>query len=123
MENNNKDIRYLKAMLQFVDEIQEIASRQPLVDILDKPDVELSAIMMKLTQIGELVGRLSFNTIENYPDVPWIQIKGLRNTIVHEYEKVDREQLKDVITTDLDSLKDMLNDVVRNELRRTRNEF
>lgn len=118
--NNNKDIRYLKAMLEFINDIKDISTRKPFDVILSEHDVELSAILMKLSQIGELVGRLSFDMIEFYPEVPWSKIKRMRNYIVHEYEKVDFDVLTHVIQKDLKDLENQLDYILKVELRKTR---
>lgn len=49
MENNNKDIRHLMAMLQYIDEIENIKNRQPIDQILENHNVELSAVLVKLS--------------------------------------------------------------------------
>jgi uncharacterized protein with HEPN domain len=44
-----------------------------------------SAVLQKLTVIGEAAARLSKEFTDRYPDVPWIDIVGFRNIAVHEY--------------------------------------
>lgn len=123
MENNNKDIRQLMAMLQYIDEIENIESRKPMDNILGDYDVELSAILMKLSQIGELVGRLSLNIIDDYPDVPWRKIKNLRNVIAHDYESIKLDIIKDVLMKFLPELKQQLPMIIDRETKRTRFEY
>jgi uncharacterized protein with HEPN domain len=43
------------------------------------------AVAQKLTIIGEAVARLSPEITERYNSVPWRDIVGLRNILVHEY--------------------------------------
>ena len=43
------------------------------------------AVAQKLTIIGEAVARLSSETTTRYHSVPWPDIVGLRNILVHEY--------------------------------------
>ena len=40
-----------------------------------------------------------------YPDVPWQQIAGLRNRVVHEYFGLDLEIVWQIIERDLPQLK------------------
>ena len=43
------------------------------------------AVAQKLTIIGEAVARLSPDLTSRYDSVPWPDIVGLRNILVHEY--------------------------------------
>ena len=58
-----------------------------------------------LLQIGELVGKLT----EEYraatkAQIPWPQIKGLRNVIVHDYGSIDLEGIWRTITNSIPEL-------------------
>jgi uncharacterized protein with HEPN domain len=44
-----------------------------------------SAVLQKLTVIGEAAARLSKEFTNRYPDIPWMDIVGFRNIAVHEY--------------------------------------
>lgn len=48
-----------------------------------------NSVCMSLLQIGELVGRLSdgFKEKTNH-EIPWKQIRALRNTVAHDYSNV-----------------------------------
>ncbi len=47
-----------------------------------------------------------------YPDVPWSQIRDMRNTVVHEYFQVDLEIIWETTKTDLPQLKTALENVL-----------
>jgi uncharacterized protein with HEPN domain len=75
-------------------------------------------MQLALTRLVEIVGeaanRISQATIEKYPGIPWPQIIGMRNRLVHGYDIIDYNLLWDTITNDLppliSSLKEALND-------------
>lgn len=48
-----------------------------------------SAVLQKLSVIGEAAARLSAETRAGIPDVPWKEIIGFRNIAVHAYFSVD----------------------------------
>jgi len=48
----------------------------------------ISACVLNLIQIGELVGRLEIEFTEANAQIPWRKIKGLRNRVVHDYEGI-----------------------------------
>jgi uncharacterized protein with HEPN domain len=52
-------------------------------------DLVRSAVLQKLTVIGEAAARVSDETMAQHPDVPWRQARGVRNLLVHAYFSVD----------------------------------
>ena len=80
--------------------------RQYLVDILEAAssiraflpvtredfvgnDLVRSAILHKLTVIGEAAARLSNEVRTQHPEVPWAELAGFRNIAVHAYFSID----------------------------------
>ena len=54
-------------------------------------DLVRSAVLQKLTIIGEAVARISKDFQSRYPDVDWADIIGFRNIALHAYFAVDWE--------------------------------
>jgi len=52
--------------------------------LADKKTVNASAFL--IGQIGELASQISDETQNSYSDIPWRNIKGMRNRIIHDYE-------------------------------------
>ena len=49
-----------------------------------------NAILTPVTQIGELVKRLSNEFKQKYKEIPWRNIAGMRDIVVHNYETIDK---------------------------------
>lgn len=53
----------------------------------------------------EIIGKASKNIPEKikrtYPEIPWKQMYGLRNLVVHEYFGIDYENIWKIISKDL----------------------
>ena len=47
------------------------------------------AIVSQFTLIGEAAGRLSQDFRESYSTIPWQKVIGMRNRVVHGYDKID----------------------------------
>jgi uncharacterized protein with HEPN domain len=62
-------------------------------------------IAYHLQMIGEAANVLSTELKAEYSEIPWTQIIGLRNLLVHEYFRVDTQILWDVTQYDLRPLK------------------
>lgn len=48
-----------------------------------------NAVCMCILQIGELVGKLTEDFKKQHSDIPWRQIRGMRNFVAHEYGNLD----------------------------------
>lgn len=70
--------------------------------------VLVEACVFNLSQIGELVRHFDLEFMEGHIDIPWSQIKGLRNRIVHDYEGANLRLVWEIIDGDLQELKEQL---------------
>lgn len=64
-----------------------------------------SAVLQKLSVIGEAASRLSPESLSVASDVPWKEIIGFRNVAVHAYFSVDWRIVYVTVTDDLPELK------------------
>ncbi len=63
-----------------------------------------SAILHKLMVIGEAVKRLSNETRDRHPQIPWKDIAGLRDKLIHDYGQIDLGQVWDITQTRIPDL-------------------
>ena len=61
----------------------------------------IDAVVRNLEIIGEAVKQLPADFKQRYSGVPWPQIAGLRNRIVHDYAGIDLELIWQVLQTGL----------------------
>jgi len=59
---------------------------------------------MSLLQIGELSHHLTSEFIKTHADIPWKNIIGLRNVVVHGYGQLDMETVWTTIIADIPDL-------------------
>lgn len=57
---------------------------------------------------------LSSEVYESYPDVPWHELYGLRNRIVHGYDKVNKSIVWATVVKDLPVIKESIESIVHN---------
>ena len=55
------------------------------------------AVLRNLQTIAESTKRLSPERKATHPEVPWRRIAAFRNTLVHEYERLDLDSIWDVV--------------------------
>jgi len=64
--------------------------------------------MFTFIQISENTNKLSDEFKTNHSNIPWNQIRGLRNIIVHNYEIVDGYIVYDTVKNGLPEFKELL---------------
>lgn len=65
--------------------------------------LELSLIRL-IEVVGEAAARVTHGGQAKYPSIPWQQIVGMRNRLIHGYDQVDLHILWDTIEVDLPPL-------------------
>jgi len=65
-----------------------------------------SAVIRQLEIIGEAVKRLSIESTSAEPSVPWRQISGARDRLIHGYFNVDVDAVWAMVEQDLPALRD-----------------
>ncbi len=63
-----------------------------------------SAVLHQLLLIGEAVKRLSDEFRDRHADVPWAEIAGMRNVLIHQYDDVDLEEVWRTLERDIPGL-------------------
>jgi uncharacterized protein with HEPN domain len=63
-------------------------------------------ILHHLQVIGEATRALDPSFREEFPEIPWTKIIGMRNILVHHYFEIDTEIVWAVVEEDLPSLKE-----------------
>jgi uncharacterized protein with HEPN domain len=75
---------------------------------LEANDEKISAILYQITIIGEATKRLSNEFRNLHPEVPWREMAGIRDVIVHEYDQLDFEVIWDVVSSRLCELLELI---------------
>jgi uncharacterized protein with HEPN domain len=75
---------------------------------LDTDAMLARALMHAILEIGEAASRTSEAGRSRAPEVPWPQIVGMRNVLIHVYWGVDFDRLWKTVTDELPSLLSML---------------
>lgn len=66
------------------------------------------ACVFNLSQMGELCRLAGHDLMEQYEQIPWREMYGLRNRIVHDYEGVNLRLVWEIISEDLPELEQSL---------------
>ena len=75
----------------------------------EKNELLLDSIMFRFIQISEHIKKLTTQFRNEHSNIPWKDIIGLRNRIVHEYGNVDLEIIYDTVKEDIYTIQKLFN--------------
>jgi uncharacterized protein with HEPN domain len=90
---------YLQRMLAAAAQVKSYTEGMAKEDFLADPKTQ-DAVVMKLLVIGELAAQLleeQADFASMHPQVPWQQMKGMRNRMAHGYFELDMEIVWDTV--------------------------
>lgn len=92
------------------DVIEAINKIERYIDNLDynsfeKNELVIDAVIRNLEVIGEASKNVPKNIREEYSDLPWKRIIGLRNIAIHSYFKIDLTIIWNIITKNIPQTK------------------
>lgn len=102
-----KDKQILVKMIKYIEHI-DTYTQGVTYEEFNKNNMLIDACVFNLSQIGELVKNLDSKITDQYKNVPWRQMYGLRNRIVHDYEGVNLKLVWEVITLNMGPLRESL---------------
>jgi uncharacterized protein with HEPN domain len=70
------------------------------------------AVVRALEIIGEATKRLPMNLREQYPEIPWTGMAGMRDRIIHGYDTVDLQIVWDVVKKDIPEIKPQIQQIL-----------
>lgn len=103
MRPHEKDEVLVRDMLDYAHKAVGAARGRSRED-LDRDDVLAAALERFIEIIGEAASKVSDFTRDRRVTIPWHQIVGMRNRLVHGYAAVDHDVVWDVVTVDLPAM-------------------
>lgn len=93
----------LQKMLAYTTKVLDYCS-QYTYDLFIADSVMVEACVFNLSQLGELCRLVDNEYTLSHPQIPWREMYGLRNRIVHDYEGVNLQLVWQIIKEDLPDL-------------------
>lgn len=93
----------LRQMLEYAKEAIALTTGKSRTDV-ESDRVLCLATVRLLEIIGEAAGRVSKETQCKNPQIPWGEIVGLRNRLIHGYDSVDIRVVWEILVSDLPDL-------------------
>lgn len=101
MSNKGRDyLFYLEDMRESMHRILEYTDGLSYEEF-KASNLKTDAVIRNLEIIGEASKNVPDRIKQKYPEIPWKQMYGLRNFVVHEYFGIDHENIWKIISDNL----------------------
>jgi len=102
---------YIEHILQSIDRIQSYIAGKDQETFLND-FITQDAVVRQLEIIGEVTKRISKELRKNNSDVPWDDMAGMRDVLIHDYIDVDLNIVWKTASESIPGLKALLNKLV-----------
>lgn len=110
MSQRDVELR-LRHMLDAAREAKQLTTGRTRAEFDDDRTLKL-AIVRLLEVLGEAAARVPEDFRSQHPELPWAEVVGLRNRLIHGYYEVDYDVVWQILQEDLPSLVERLSRLV-----------
>ena len=110
---DERDKARLSDMLDEALKVQKFVDNKKREDF-DNDDMLSYAVIRAVEVIGEAAAQVTTETRQQYPNVSWKNIIGMRNRLIHAYRDVDLDIVWNVATQNLPHLIAQLSEILSN---------
>ena len=98
------DLQRIEHMIENVDSLLQFSANLTIAEYSVSLEKQY-AVKFAFVMLGEDAARISDAIQNGYPDIPWREIKGLRNIVAHAYDKTDDGIIWGTVTKDIEPLR------------------
>jgi len=101
---------YIKHIKESISKILVYTKNFSKTSFNDNPLVQ-DAVIRQLELIGEATKRISKEFRDKYPDVPWQDMAGMRDILIHDYLNVDLDIVWKTVKIDIPKLNKIIKSI------------
>lgn len=113
MSKHNNTV-YLRHVVEAVEKINELVARGGR-KLFDDDFAIADAIVRELIVVGEAVRNVSAEFRDKYPELPWKDMVGMRDWLVHGYAEIDWNKVWNTAVGDLAGLRERVEKILSAE--------
>jgi uncharacterized protein with HEPN domain len=104
------DLAYVDHILDCIRKINDFSKNLTFKEF-KKNELVQDAIIRNIEIIGEASKKISKDTKQTYYKIPWKEIAGMRDKLIHDYIGVDVEVVWKTIKEDISILESMIKEI------------
>ena len=108
----SKDLFRLEHILESIEKIQHLVSKLNTLENFETEWIEQDALIRNFEIIGEASNHISNEIKEQFLEVSWKELKGMRNFITHEYFGLQLDTIWETAIYDLPILKEQIQKII-----------
>jgi len=101
------DLAYIEHILDCLRKIKEYTRNLSKDDFIENELIQ-DAVIRNIEIIGEATKKISLNLKQAYSEIPWKEMAGMRDKLIHDYLGVDIEVIWKTIESDIPALDEMI---------------
>lgn len=103
---------YLKHILDAIDKIDQYIKGQNLSSFLRNTLVQ-DGVIRQIEIIGEAARNISPQLLDQYPNISWQDIIGMRHKLIHDYMGIDLKAVWDTAVDDIPVFKNQTEKILK----------
>ena len=108
MKREYKD--YVTDIIEAIEKIEEFTKDIKLQDF-EKDDKTIFAVIRALEIIGEAVKKIPITVKNRYEQIPWTEVAGMRDKLIHEYFGVNIKVIWNTVKEDIPFIKPLMKQI------------
>jgi hypothetical protein len=102
---NDRDLKAISRIIVHIEHILDYMKEINSIEEFNQNQLVVDAVVFNLSQVGEISKyRVSENLKDSTKQMPWHEMYGFRNRIVHDYDQINMNVVFDTIEEDLPNL-------------------
>ena len=109
----NRDFKaFLQDIINSIDKIEKYTNKVEFEEFENNPLI-VDAVTRNLEIIGEATKQIPIDIKEKYPEIPWKEMAGMRDKIIHGYFDIVYSILWETIRNDLPPVKPQIEKILK----------